>query len=216
MLEPLQWLIGLDFSFLRDWSIFVPVGTAIGLIVAYFASREYIRQTIKTLKDTIASQEQSLKAKDDLAKSLSETHISVIASLEEKLKAMTDERDNYRKQLHDIREEITPLKLEIQELKLRPDLNVVIQKEEAWHSRREVFYTDMAANQRAIIETSRDTLRIIGEIKTSVEQEIKESNEVCAAVGKGLQDVLSGMIDRDHILIEIRDLLRKPSTESAI
>lgn len=197
---PWGWVAGFIISF----------GTAIGLIIAYFASREYIRRTIQVLKETIASQNDQIKAEKDLAKVLAESHQTAIALSEEKLKAMTEERDGYRDKLHDLREPMQSMSLELQELKLRPDLNQILLKEEAWHTRRENFYTDMAGNQRAIIETQRETLRIIAEIKTNVEAELKASTDICAEVGKALQEVLTGFTDRDNILIEIRDLLKNP------
>lgn len=210
-------MLGFPFAFnfsAIPWGIAAGVGIALGAVVAYFATREYIKQTIAVLQQTIKSHEANLKAKDELALSLAETYKQHVASLEAKLAAMTDERDNYRQQLHDTRDPMQALTLENQALKLRPDLNAVLQKEEAWHTRREIFYADMAANQKSIIETSRDTLHIIGEIKTNIEAEIKESNDVCAAVGRGLQDVLSGMADRDYVLTEIRDLLKAQASKS--
>jgi hypothetical protein len=188
----------------------ISFGTAIGLIIAYFASREYVQRTIQVLKDTIESQERQLVAEKKLAATLAESHATAIALSEEKLAAMTKERNNYRDTLHTTRETMQATQLQLQELQLRPDLNQVLIKEEAWHARREEFYTVMAANQRAIIDTQRETLRIIGNIKTNVEEELKQSTEVCAQVGKALQDVLSGFADRDSILIEIRDLLKNP------
>jgi septal ring factor EnvC (AmiA/AmiB activator) len=211
-------ILALDWGPPSTWLGIIGFGTAIGLVIAYFASREYIRRTIQVLKDTIASQERQLLAEKDLAKTLAETHVALIAAVEEKLKAMTGERDGYRKDLHDLREAHTPLLLELQELKLRPDLNTVLQKEEAWHARREQFYSDMAANQRGIIEAQRDTLKIIGEIKATVDEELKQSNEVCAAVGKALQDIVMKLDEREEatadrdkgmmdLLTEIRDRL---------
>jgi septal ring factor EnvC (AmiA/AmiB activator) len=211
-------LLAFDWGPPSTWFGIIGFGTAIGLVIAYFASREYIRRTIQVLKDTIDSLERQLKAEKELAMVLAEGHAATIAAGEEKLRIMTGERDVYRKDLHNLRGEHTPLLLELQELKLRPDLNTVLQKEEAWHSRREQFYTDMAANQRGIIEAQRDTLRIIGEIKSSVEAELKQSNEVCAAVGKALQDIVEKLDERESataerdtgmmdLLAEIRDRL---------
>jgi hypothetical protein len=189
---PWGWIVGFVISF----------GTAIGLIIAYFASREYIRRTIQVLKDTIQSQERQLLAEKDLAKTLAESHATAIALNEEKLKAMTSERDKYRNQLHDTREPMQAMTLELQELKLRPDLNQVLQKEEVWHSRREQFYTDMAGNQRLIIETQHKVLELIGGIKSSVDDELKQSNEVCASVGKALQDIVGKMDEREEAAAE--------------
>jgi gas vesicle protein len=189
---PWGWLLG----------IIVSLGTTVGLIIAYFASREYIRRTMQVLKDTIDSQERQLTAEKALAKTLAETHATTVALSEEKLKAMTDERDAYRKDLHATREPMQAMQLELQELKLRPDLNQVLQKEEAWHQRREQFYTDMAGNQRLIIETQHKVLQLIGEIKSSVDDELKQSNEVCASVGKALQDIVSKMDDREEAAAE--------------
>lgn len=211
-------MLAVDLGPPTTWIGVIGVGTAIGLIIAYFASREYIRRTIQVLKDTIASQTEQIKAEKQLAMTLAEAHATAIALAEEKLRVMTAERDAYRGDLHTLRETVTPLHLELQELKLRPDLNTVLQKEEAWHARRETFYTDMATNQRGIIEAQRDTLKIIGEIKTAVDEELKQSNEVCAAVGKALQDIVMKMDEREEasserdkgmteLLTEIRDRL---------
>jgi hypothetical protein len=211
-LIPVGWIIGVIAS----------IGLAIGLMIAYFASREYIKRTIEVLHTTIKSLEENIKAKDELAASLFETNKQHNASLESKLETMTGERDGYRDKLHATVQPMQALTLELQELKLRPDLNQVLLKEEAWHSRREEFYTTMAQNQHAIIDTQREGLqiqreiiRIIGEIKTNVEAELKQSTDICAEVGKALQEVLLGFTDRDNILIEIRDLLKNPRLTAA-
>lgn len=189
---PVGWIVGL----------FISIGTAIGLTIAYFASREYIKRTIEVLQDTIKSHETNLKAKDDLALSIAETVKQLYASLEEKLRVMTEERDSYRNQLHDTREPLQSLTLEVQTLKLRPDLNQVLEKEEQWHQRREQFYTDMAGNQRLIIETQHKVLELIGNIKSSVDDELRQSNEICASVGKALQDIVGKMDEREEAASE--------------
>lgn len=180
----------------------ISIVTSVGLALAYLISRAYIAQTIKTLKETIDSQAQSLKAKDELALSLAETTKQIIASLEEKLKVMTDERDGYRDTLHEERKPAQANVLKIQELELRPDLNKILQKEEAWHEQRELFYKNMAENQTAIINTQRDTLDLIHKIKTNVDDELKQSNEVCSQVGKALADIINKMDDREDAAAE--------------
>lgn len=215
-------LIGLDLNSIpMGWIIglFISIGTAIGLVIAYFASREYIKRTIEVLQDTIKSHEINLKAKDDLALSIAETVKQLYASLEEKLRVMTEERDSYRTQLHDTRGPMQSLTLEVQTLKLRPDLNQVLEKEEQWHQRREQFYSDMAGNQRLIIDTQHKVLQLMGEIKVNVDSELKQSNEVCATVGKALQDIAGKMDDREtaaaerdtammDVLVAIKDELK--------
>src|SRR5437868_8521280 len=97
-------LLALDWGPPTTWFGIIGFGTAIGLVIAYFASREYIRRTIQVLKETIASQAEQIKAEKELAMTLAEAHKSAIDLGEEKLKAMTSERDGYRVDLHAIRE----------------------------------------------------------------------------------------------------------------
>lgn len=145
--------MGVDLSQVSafGWVQIASIGTAIGLVIAYFASRQYIKQTHETLRDTIATQEKNLEAKDELAKSLASTYTETIAKIEDKLAVMTKERDAYRADLHATRDPMNAMKLRIAELELRPNLTQVLEKEEEWHTKREEFYSTMSKTQEQIL-----------------------------------------------------------------
>lgn len=148
----------------------IPVATAIGFALAYLVSRGYIKQTIATLRGTIETQETNLKAKNDLAVSIAAATKEMSSNCESHLVAMTKERDDYRRDLHESRSDHQAVLLENAELKLRPNLESVLNQEEVWHKQRELFYATMSESQRLILSTQEQVVSLVSAFTVRLER----------------------------------------------
>lgn len=133
------------FHLLREFpAIWATIGLLVGGGVTFLAYRKLGPIRDAAMNEVIKSYEKNLALQTDMARTQHEHHEQQLAiqreHLTEELTKIERSRDEYKEALHcarnDMGAEITHLKLKVQEMELRPNVEVI-------HSAQEKFYTKM-------------------------------------------------------------------------
>lgn len=175
------------------------IAGVIGGLLAWFITRDMRKKTGAAQTQMISVYEETIVAKHQLAEELKALHAQQLANIKGLLEVMTVERDEYRNKLHESVNILNSIKLELAELKARPNVDELFKLEKEWHDQREAFYLKISESQERMVESQGAILRIVqqieGKLETESQQHRKELSEYSTACSK-TADAMDALVTR--------------------
>lgn len=174
------------------WVTAGSIGTALGFVIAFFATREFRKQTEAARLEQVRVLTETIKQKDELAKSISEAQTAqiseinrshservaiVTAEFKAQINKVAEERDLLRDQKHTVANLLNAANLKIQEYELMPDL-----------TKLEQFYSNLlSAQERQLSAMQR------------MEKEHISHGDICERAAKVLNILVDKLIEHKII-----------------
>lgn len=155
------------------WAILISIGAVVGSAIGFFASR-------RTDKRTAAAQERLVK------------------TLEATIAREMDEKNDYRKRLHDSRDRCQACELEVEKLRSRPDLGELL-RFQAQESRRRDEYDEKKANS---LKSLADLIDALENRFANFEQQVTQRLELSGEAFRDLVDMLKKTPKKKRAIIK--------------
>jgi hypothetical protein len=170
-------------------AIFAVIGILVGGAIMLWVTKKFGPMQNQALAQVIKTYEQQVAAQIKLAETQAAANV---ASLEmqqqhwaEEVKKLEISRDTYKIDLHKVRNDLgaenTFLKLRVQELELRPSLEIV-------QDEQQTFYREMLGTMKGI----GDALQKHDE---SIDARMEPLQSACSETAKGMQELVKIMIE---------------------
>jgi hypothetical protein len=135
-------------------ALWATIGLLVGGGVMFWVTKKFGHMRSDALNEVVNAYKAQVQAQIELSKTQSEQHMVTLEMQKnhwgEELAKLEKSRDEYKQQLHSCRNDLgienTELKLKIQELEMRPTVEVL-------QSETQAFYRDMSNTLKGIAES---------------------------------------------------------------
>ncbi len=172
-------------QFLREFpAIFGVIGIIVGGAIMLWVTKKFGPMRVEALNEVVTAYQQQVAAQIELGKIQNEQHIVALNMQKEhwseELAKMEASRDDYKKQLHDVRDTLgsknTELQLEVQELQMRPSVEHI-------QAEQQTFYREMLVTMQSIADA-------VKAHDASVDERIKPITESCKATAFAMTELV--------------------------